>query len=428
MGFPIQNVRRSERTKQSGRKYSLLFLLFVRRSTVHSRLVFGRTGRIERDLFDQHRSGRSVSSTFDLESETMTSRFRHQKKVQYAARHGLKRVWDFILRIVMSTTMPWRIVIGRLGRLGHGELKCKFTLSSLLRSSLRLDWGIILSKKNLVRYATAIREDCPMCRNLRSHDHPAILSACFISFETHPLLRILPESLELGEIRGAQASNNNNNISNNGQILNDISVTHILTLPISASIQQLHSGPRLNDPRQFSIDNDDDFFGSFLKENPLIDDFDPMPPSPSGDIDGTGNHLDMSFTNGSHFNRLNSFSTSSTQMNSNHHPSLSNSHSNIQRSHFSAIFDQELDMNESPTLNQQPLALGFYVSTIGTLNPLPSWMAPTSKSSRSSSVFKATLHINVPNAQHSDDMLFAPNHEHKSQHPLDSNYTYVVLR
>lgn len=95
-----------------------------------------------------------------------------------------------------------------------------------------------MSKKNLVRYATAIRDDCAMCRNLRNHDHPMILSACFISFETHPLLRILPESIELGEIRGAQASNNNNtNLSNNGQILNDISVTHILTLPTSASIQ-----------------------------------------------------------------------------------------------------------------------------------------------------------------------------------------------
>jgi len=337
---------------------------------------------------------------------------RHQKKVQYAARHGLKRVWDFILHIVTSTTMPWRIVIGRLGRLGHGELKY---------------WGIILSKKNLVRYATAIRDDCAMCRNLRNHDHPMILSACFISFETHPLLRILPESLELGEIRGAQASNNNNtNLSNNGQILNDISVTHILTLPTSASIQ-LNSGPHLNDSRQFSNENDDDFFGVFLKDTLLIDDFDPGPASPS-DVDGTGNHLDASFPNGQYFNRLNSFQTSTTQMNSTHHHSTTNSHSNVHRSHHTSTFDQEIDMNESPSLSQQPLALGFYVSTIGSLNPLPSWMSSTSKSSRSSSVFKATLHINVPNAQHSDDMLFAQNHEHKSQHPLDSNFTYVVLR
>ena len=44
------------------------------------------------------------------------------------------------------------------------------------------------------------------------------------------------------------------------------------------------------------------------------------------------------------------------------------------------------------------------------------------------SVFKATLHVNVPNAQHSDDMLFAQNNDQKLTHPLDSNYTYVVLR
>lgn len=165
-----------------------------------------------------------------------------------------------------------------------------------------------------------------------------------------------------------------------------------------------------------------------MKDGPLIDDFDAMPTSPPGDVDGNGNHLDMSFSNGSYFHRLNSFQSSTTQMNSNHQHSSNNSHSNIHRSHLSTTFDQEIDMNESPILNQQPLALGFYVSTIGTLNPLPTWMKPMSKSSRSSSVFKATLHINVPNAQHSDDMLFAQNHEHKSQHPLDSNYTYVVLR
>ena len=31
------------------------------------------------------------------------------------------------MHIVTNTSMPWRIVIGRLGRLGHGELKSKTT-------------------------------------------------------------------------------------------------------------------------------------------------------------------------------------------------------------------------------------------------------------------------------------------------------------
>jgi mediator of RNA polymerase II transcription subunit 13 len=148
---------------------------------------------------------------------------RHRRKIQHARRIGLQKLWDFIIRIVTSTTIPWRIVIGRLGRLGHGELK---------------SWGIILSKKNLVRCATLIRDSCPMCHILRCHDQPVILSACLISMETHPSLTILPESLELGEIRGTQAPNNNTTtMQNGGQVLDDVSVTHILTLPTSASVQ-----------------------------------------------------------------------------------------------------------------------------------------------------------------------------------------------
>jgi mediator of RNA polymerase II transcription subunit 13 len=53
---------------------------------------------------------------------------RHRRKIQHARRIGLQKLWDFIIRIVTSTTMPWRIVIGRLGRLGHGELKSKMKL------------------------------------------------------------------------------------------------------------------------------------------------------------------------------------------------------------------------------------------------------------------------------------------------------------
>jgi len=53
---------------------------------------------------------------------------RQRRKVQLARRIGLQKLWDFIMRIVTSTTMPWRVVIGRLGRLGHGELKSKIKI------------------------------------------------------------------------------------------------------------------------------------------------------------------------------------------------------------------------------------------------------------------------------------------------------------
>jgi hypothetical protein len=37
------------------------------------------------------------------------------------------------MRVVTSTTMPWRIVIGRLGRLGHGELKSEIFRRKFLK-------------------------------------------------------------------------------------------------------------------------------------------------------------------------------------------------------------------------------------------------------------------------------------------------------
>lgn len=109
---------------------------------------------------------------------------------------------------------------------------------TLLSNPFVSDWGIILSKKNLVRCASLLRESCPMCHVLRSHDHPEMLSACLVSMETHPLLTVLPDSLELGEMRGTQPSNNNTTaMQNGGQVLSNVSVTHILTMPTSATVQ-----------------------------------------------------------------------------------------------------------------------------------------------------------------------------------------------
>lgn len=36
---------------------------------------------------------------------------------------GLQKLWEWCIGIIQMTAVPWRIVIGRLGRLGHGELK-----------------------------------------------------------------------------------------------------------------------------------------------------------------------------------------------------------------------------------------------------------------------------------------------------------------
>jgi mediator of RNA polymerase II transcription subunit 13 len=49
--------------------------------------------------------------------------FRNRRKKASARKIGLKKLWDFILGVVTMTTIPSRLVIGRFGRMGHGELK-----------------------------------------------------------------------------------------------------------------------------------------------------------------------------------------------------------------------------------------------------------------------------------------------------------------
>jgi len=40
-----------------------------------------------------------------------------------ARRVGLQKLMDFILGVMSQSVTPWRLVVGRVGRIGHGELK-----------------------------------------------------------------------------------------------------------------------------------------------------------------------------------------------------------------------------------------------------------------------------------------------------------------
>ncbi|CAF0878211.1 unnamed protein product, partial [Didymodactylos carnosus] len=341
---------------------------------------------------------------------------RHRRKIQHARRIGLQKLWNFIMRIITSTTMPWRIVIGRLGRLGHGEVK---------------SWGVILSKKNLVRCANIIRDTCQSCHTLRSHDQPVILSACLISLETHTSLTILPESIELADVRAAGTQ---------GQIVDEVSVTHILTLPTSASVtsQTLTTRNDVNPMNMTNTENDEDFFNELFgqldpeAEGPPNDAFDLVsPPPPSADLTDTFSSnmggLGYHGMNASGGGRSTNALTTTNDYNCKDNNGLNMNG----KSHYDHSLSCDIDLNEIPSLHQQPLALGFYVSTVNTLNKLPEWMLNNSYSERNNkncSIFKATLHMHIPNAQQSDDMLFQQNIDQKLAHPLDSNFTYVVLR
>lgn len=56
---------------------------------------------------------------------------RNRRKKASARRIGLSKLWDFLLGVMSMTTMPWRLIIGRFGRLGHGELKGGYLLNAV---------------------------------------------------------------------------------------------------------------------------------------------------------------------------------------------------------------------------------------------------------------------------------------------------------
>ncbi|VDO07988.1 unnamed protein product [Rodentolepis nana] len=136
-------------------------------------------------------------------------------------RLALARLWDFIISVVASTANAWRLVVGRLGRLGHGELK---------------GWSALLSQRNLQNVNRSLRANCALCSlvsqtpitpsnggptyngkltvttNLTAdsrvsgtcaHETPSLLSACLISTEPQSTFRLfLGSDLNIGDLGG----------------------------------------------------------------------------------------------------------------------------------------------------------------------------------------------------------------------------------
>ncbi len=59
---------------------------------------------------------------------------RNRRKKASARKIGLSKLWDFILGVMSTTTASWRLIIGRFGRMGHGELvgKCFYGMQVML--------------------------------------------------------------------------------------------------------------------------------------------------------------------------------------------------------------------------------------------------------------------------------------------------------
>ncbi|XP_022903442.1 mediator of RNA polymerase II transcription subunit 13 isoform X2 [Onthophagus taurus] len=305
---------------------------------------------------------------------------RSRRKKASARRVGLLKLMDFVLGVMSQNVKPWRLVVGRLGRIGHGELK---------------GWSHLLSGKNLQKASKHLKEICTQCSLTYPSTVPCILSACLVSLEPDSVLRLLPDQFTPDE-RFSQ-------ISINSQLSTpqDVTCTHVLVFPTSATTQSTQSTFQethldtgdLGDDELFPVDEIDE-----------IDDLNDIfnwstgPQSPTGREEFRPD-------------------SPSNVMNAGH-----------QDSPFQCAGNQRNNepVEEVGAVLQQPLALGYLVSTAPT-GKMPKWFWSSCPHLEGvcPAFLKNALHLHSPNIQRSEDLLPLP---HVTSHPLDSQYTTDVLR
>uniref|UniRef100_A0A673YTX3 Mediator of RNA polymerase II transcription subunit 13 n=1 Tax=Salmo trutta TaxID=8032 RepID=A0A673YTX3_SALTR len=289
-----------------------------------------------------------------------------------ARKMGLQKLWDWCVGIIQMTSLPWRIVIGRLGRLGHGELK---------------DWSVLLGEHSLHSISRQLKEACHMC-GISSADSPSILSACLVAMEPQGSIVVMPDAVTMGSVFGrSTALNLQTSQLNTPQ---DASCTHILVFPTSATTQLAASSYPTEDNagKGSTLDLHNDIGHDILNLHPSPNTSPvPSPGSPSG-MGGS-----------SHFQ------------------------------HNRRLLSRE---NPPEELKQQPLALGYYVST-AQADSLPHWFwASCPQAQNQCPLFlKASLHhhISIATAQSDEpNQTSSDKTTKRTPHPLDSKTTSDVLR
>nr|XP_009860078.1 mediator of RNA polymerase II transcription subunit 13-like [Ciona intestinalis] len=89
---------------------------------------------------------------------------------------AIEKLWKFCVTTVSRySTTTWRIVVGRLGRLSHGEIR---------------DWGKHLHRRSLL--SCTRRLSCKQCKLQQKSESGFIISACLTSLEPDGALMIMP--------------------------------------------------------------------------------------------------------------------------------------------------------------------------------------------------------------------------------------------
>ncbi len=134
-----------------------------------------------------------------------------RRKKASARRFGLRRLFDWVLGVMSLSLSPWRLVVGRIGRIGHGELR---------------GWSVLLGRKSLRRASKQLRDICSW-----PSDAPTIMSACLVSLEPDSSMRLMADQFTPDERFGQTASRCQLSTPK------DASCTHVLVFPTSARAQ-----------------------------------------------------------------------------------------------------------------------------------------------------------------------------------------------
>nr|XP_045597033.1 mediator of RNA polymerase II transcription subunit 13-like isoform X1 [Procambarus clarkii] len=328
---------------------------------------------------------------------------RTRRKKASARRHGLKKLMDWILSVMSIGVHPWRLVVGRLGRMGHGELK---------------GWSSLLSRKSLTQASKNLKEMCKQCAYLFPGAAPCILSACLVSMEPDSSFRMMPDMFTPDERFGQNSQNCSLSTPQ------DLTCTHILVFPTSATAQSAQQ--RFQDEQTFHFESED----LLLDEEALADDMGGGMDMVSGlrlnlnDIFmfETGTNQDDQMEDGS--GQRDSLSQPGSPTVDGRGRTSPSQFSGQARSNGVVLVDPQEASGGS--VLQQPLALGYYVSTAST-GRLPRWFWSSCPHLESSCpVFlKSALHLHSPGITQSEEFLHSTNNK---VHPLDSSITTDVLR
>lgn len=302
-----------------------------------------------------------------------------------ARRLGLTKLMEFTLGVMSQAAQPWRLVVGRVGRIGHGELK---------------GWSWLLSRKHLSLASGTLRDLCGVCAVLPPASVPCILSACLVSTEPEPALRLMADRFTPDE-RFSQHS-----LHSQLHTPRDVTATHILVFPTSATTQsnQMPFEP----PMANGEDNDMMFLNVDMGDE---------------DMGEGGDMTDIFSTD--MFNTM--FAQTSPGRRGEDEGAGSPGGGGGQPTPHEAPADDHHE--QVGTVLQQPLALGYLVST-APLGAMPAWWWAGCGHLRDAcpAFLKSALHLHAGALQANDDFTSLCTRTAHNHHPLDSQLTTDVLR